>query len=45
MTNLVVKFAATATVIVAVSELSKRSTLWGGLLTSLPLTTFLALIE
>jgi hypothetical protein len=41
---LVVKFVLTAVIIVAVSELGKRSTLAGALLASLPLTSLLALI-
>jgi len=44
MTYLIVKFAASAALVMAVSELSKQSTLWGGFLASLLLTTFLALI-
>lgn len=40
----VTKVAVSATVIVAVSELAKRSTLWGALLASLPLTSLLAFV-
>jgi hypothetical protein len=39
-----VKIALTAVTVVAVSELAKRSTLWGALLTSLPLTSVLAFV-
>ena len=39
-----VKIVLTAVTVVAVSELAKRSTLWGALLTSLPLTAALAFI-
>jgi hypothetical protein len=39
-----VKIALTAVTVVAVSELAKRSTLWGALLTSLPLTSALAFV-
>ena len=38
------KVAITALVVVAVSELGKRSSLWGALLASLPLTSLLAFI-
>ena len=38
------KVALTATVIVAISEIAKRSTLWGALLASLPLTSLLAFV-
>lgn len=44
MTYLVLKFAVTAGIVVGVSELSKRSVLWGGLLASLPLTSYLAFL-
>ncbi len=39
-----VKIGLTAVTVVAVSELAKRSTLWGALLTSLPLTSALAFV-
>ena len=39
-----VKVLVSAVLIVAVAELSKRSTLWGGLLASLPLISVLAMI-
>lgn len=42
--NLLVKVLLSALVLVAVSEASKRSTLVGGLLASLPLTSILAFI-
>jgi hypothetical protein len=41
---LVLKLTLTAAVVVAVSELAKRSTTAGALLASLPLTTLLALV-
>jgi hypothetical protein len=41
---LIVKVLVTAIVVVAISELSKRSTLAGALLASLPLTSLLALM-
>jgi hypothetical protein len=44
MLTLIVKFALTALIVVAISELGKRSTLAGALLASLPLTSLLALI-
>ena len=44
MGYLVLKFALSAAIVVAVSELSKRSTLAGSLLASLPLTSVLAMI-
>jgi hypothetical protein len=40
----VVKIALTASVVVAVSEIAKRSTLWGAALASLPLTSVLAFV-
>jgi len=40
----VVKVAVTAVTVVAVSELGKRSSLWGALLASLPLTSVLAFV-
>lgn len=39
----VLKFAITAAIVVAVSEVSKRSTFVGALLVSLPLTSLLAI--
>ena len=44
MWQLAVKFAVTAAVVVAVSEIARRSTLWGALLASLPLTSLLAFV-
>ena len=44
MATLAVKVVLTALIVVAVSELAKRSTLAGALLASLPLTSLLALI-
>lgn len=44
MTPYVLKVLLTATLVVAVSEVSKRSSLLGGLLASLPLVSFLAMI-
>ena len=44
MAALIVKVLLTAVIVVAVSELGKRSTLAGALLASLPLTSLLALI-
>lgn len=41
---LLIKFTASAAILVAVSELAKRSTFAGALLASLPLTTLLALV-
>ena len=43
MTQYVVKVLLTALVVVAVSEIAKRSTVWGAVLASLPLTSLLAL--
>lgn len=40
----VLKVAVTVTVVVAVSEIAKRSSLWGAVLASLPLTSLLAFI-
>ncbi len=39
-----VKVAVTVAVVVAVSEIAKRSSLWGALLASLPLTSLLAFV-
>ena len=43
MGTLIIKVLVTAVVVVAISELAKRSTLAGALLASLPLTSVLAL--
>jgi hypothetical protein len=40
----VVKVAVTAVVVVAVTELGKRSSFWGAVLASLPLTSLLAFV-
>ena len=42
--QLAAKVLVTALVVVAVSEIAKRSTLWGALLASLPLTSLLAFV-
>lgn len=44
MTHYFVKAVLTTAAIVAVTEISKRSTFWGGLLASLPLTSLLAFV-
>ncbi len=45
MTQYLIKVLVSATLIVAVTELSKRGgTFWGGVLASLPLTSLLAFI-
>jgi len=44
MLTLLIKFALTALLVVAISELGKRSSFAGALLASLPLTSLLALI-
>jgi hypothetical protein len=44
MVALIVKLVVTALLVVAISELARRSTLAGALLASLPLTSLLALI-
>jgi hypothetical protein len=44
MTQYIIKLIVSATIIVAVSEVSKRSTFLGGLLASLPLVSIMALI-
>jgi hypothetical protein len=44
MTQYIIKVAISAALIVAVAEISKRSSLVGGLLASLPLTSVLALV-
>ena len=43
MTQYIIKIFLTAVLVVIVSEVSKRNTLLGGLLASLPLLSFLAL--
>lgn len=40
----VIKVAVTAVVVVAVAELAKRSSFWGAVLASLPLTSLLAFV-
>lgn len=42
--QLVLKVVVTAMVVVAVSEIAKRSSFWGAVLASLPLTSLLAFI-
>lgn len=44
MLQYIAKIAITAAVVVAVSEIAKRSTLMGALLASLPLTSLLAFV-
>ena len=44
MTYTILKFAISAAILVAVSEISKRSSFIGGLLVSLPLTSLLAMM-
>lgn len=44
MVYLILKGVITATVVVGVSELAKRSSLFGAILASLPLTSILAMI-
>ena len=44
MTQYILKLLISAALIVAVSEISKRSSFVGGLLASLPLTSFLAML-
>ena len=44
MWQTLVKVLVTAVVVVAISELAKRSSLWGALLASLPLTSVLAFV-
>lgn len=44
MTYTILKFAISAAILVAVSEISKRSSFMGGLLVSLPLTSLLAMM-
>jgi hypothetical protein len=40
----IIKITVTALVVVAVSEIAKRSTVWAALLASLPLTSILAFV-
>lgn len=44
MTQYIIKVLVSAAVIIAVTEISKRSSFWGGLLASLPLTSLLAFV-
>ena len=44
MLHFIIKVALTAAVVVAVSEIAKRSSFWGALLASLPLTSLLAFV-
>ena len=44
MTYYIIKIAVTTGLVIAVSEISKRSSLFGGLLASLPLVSFLGII-
>jgi uncharacterized membrane protein (GlpM family) len=44
MTQYIIKIAISALVIVAVSEISKRSSFLGGLLASIPIVSFMAMI-
>lgn len=44
MWQLALKVMLTAVVVVAVSEIAKRSSLWGAVLASLPLTSLLAFV-
>jgi hypothetical protein len=44
MTQYIIKLVISAAIIVAVSEISTRSSFFGGLLASLPLTSFLAML-
>jgi hypothetical protein len=44
MTQYIIKLLISAAIILAVSEVSKRSSFLGGLLASLPLTSFLAML-
>jgi hypothetical protein len=44
MWQYVLKIALTTAVVIAVSEIAKRSTLWGAVLASLPLTSLLAFV-
>jgi uncharacterized membrane protein (GlpM family) len=44
MLRYILKIAISATLLVIVSEVSKKTSFWGGLIASLPLTSVLALI-
>lgn len=44
MWQIAIKVAITAAVVVAVSEVARRSSLWGAVLASLPLTSLLAFV-
>lgn len=44
MWQYIIKILLTATVVVAISEIAKRNTLWGAVLASLPLTSLLAFV-
>ncbi len=44
MLHFIIKIALTAAVVVAISEIAKRSSFWGALLASLPLTSLLAFV-
>lgn len=44
MLRLALKVLVTSVLVVAVSEVARRSTLWGALLASLPLTSILAFV-
>ncbi len=44
MTQYIIKILLTTALVVAISEVSKRSSLIGGLLASLPLVSFIAMI-
>ena len=44
MLQYVIKILLTATLVVAISELAKRSSFWGATLASLPLTSVLAFV-
>ncbi len=44
MLQFIIKVAITATVIVAIAEIAKRSSFWAALLASLPLTSLLAFV-
>jgi hypothetical protein len=44
MTYYILKIALTTGLVIAVSEIAKRSSLWGGLLASLPIVSFLGII-
>ena len=44
MMYIIIKTLMTAIVIIAISEIAKKSSLFAGLLASLPLTSFLAFI-